>query len=625
MTRRRLAHRRADAGFTLVESVVATTLFGVFAASLLTFVMGTFRLTVETQRRVTATHLATEQIADARALVALPVAQAGAVGVTPSIDPTFLDDESVVQVGGVPYEVTRTARPSREAEGEPACVAASSGTGMPAAVVDVVVEVSWPTGAAPVRLVQQEVLSERAFVAVRVHDGQLPVAGAQVGLLSAAQRTGTTPHAQWESTDADGCVVLEVDPAADPAPHHWYTVRAGDAASDATQHVTAGGRYSTPAAYLGRAEAGVVRTAAVEVRREGTVRMVVVDDHGHALTGADTGHLALSLAAADGLVGAGVQVREVGEVEAAPVADDHTQVSWSYPMRSRDLVPADVWWEDVVGLPQAPVITLHPADREVAVGEPLTFEVAATGDEPMHVLWQVSVDEGLTWTDFAADDELWELELPDDVDGLDGLRVRAVVANSVGHAVSGTATVRAPTMVEGGDEGGVEPGETEVTPAPLAPAITAPPSDQAAQAGDVLTFDVAAEGDEPLHVRWQRSTDVGLTWTDVDAGIGMWTWSTPALTPGEHGTWYRAVVSNAAGTAISSAATVSLFSGPRELTLRALWPTDYALWSGSRPGSLASVTVPPGGTVDVLLSLSRGVVAVRTADGTVTVAPAGAG
>jgi prepilin-type N-terminal cleavage/methylation domain-containing protein len=618
MMRRPRVPRRVDTGFTLVESVIATTLFGIFAATVLTFVMGTFRLTVETQRRVTATHLATAEIATARALAAVPVVPALGGPVTPSIDPTFLDDQRDAEVSGVPYAITRTATIGG-AWGDAACGGGVSGVASPAAVAEVVVEVSWPTAATPVRLVQQEVLTKRSFVAVHVHDQQLPVVGVDVALLSATQRTGTTPHATWQTTDADGCAVFEVDPSADPAPHHWYAVRAGDAAQVSAQYVTAEGRYSTPAQYVGQAEPGVVRAASVEVRREATVRVVVVDELGQPLNGADTEHLALSLAAADGLAGGGVQVREVAEVAAAPVGDDHTQVSWSYPMRSRELVPADVWWDDVVGVPQAPVITLHPADQEVAPGELVTFEVAATGDEPLRVLWQVSTDAGLTWAELDGDEELWEVEVPG-VEGLDGLRVRAVVSNAVGHAVSGTATVRVtPAEPDVEDD---EPGEADAAPVPVAPEITVPPADQSAQNGDVLTFEVAATGDEPMHVRWQRSVDVGLTWDDVAAGDGMWTWSTPALTSGEHGAWYRAVVSNPAGTAISGAATVSLFNGPRELTLRALWPTDYAVWTGARPGALVSVSVPPGGTVDVLLSLHGGVVAVRDADGTVT-APTG--
>jgi prepilin-type N-terminal cleavage/methylation domain-containing protein len=624
MTSRPRPSRRADAGFTLVESVIATTLFGIFAATLLTFVMGTFRLTVETQRRVTATHLATEEIATARALAALPVVPAAGGPVAPSIAPTLADDQRDVEVGGVPYDVRRTVTSPRPA-GDAGCVDGLSGVAGSAAVVQVVVEVTWPTASSPVRLAQQEVLTERSFVAVQVHDDQQPVAGVDVALLTAAQRTGSTPSVAWRTTDADGCVVVEVDPFADPAPHHWYAVRAGDAASAAAQYVTVDGRYTTPAQYVGQVEPGVVRSAAVEVRREATVRVVVVDAGGRPLTGADTEHLALSLAAADGLAGGGVQVREVGEVEATPGGDDHDRATWSYPMRSRDLVPADAWWQDEVGLPQAPVITLHPADQEASAGDPVTLEVAATGDEPLHVLWQVSTDEGLTWADQAADEALWELELPD-VDGLDGLRLRAVVSNAAGHAVSGAATIRVTSVapVAPGDED-EDLEEEDPAPTAVAPLITTPPADQAAQAGEALTFEVAATGDEPMHVRWQRSADVGLTWADVAAGDGMWTWSTPALTAGEHGAWYRAVVSNAAGTAISGPAVVSLFDGPRELSLRALWPSDYALWTGARPGALTSVTLPPGGTVDVLLSLDGGVVAVRDADGTVSVAPTGAG
>jgi hypothetical protein len=80
-------------------------------------------------------------------------------------------------------------------------------------------------------------------------------------------------------------------------------------------------------------------------------------------------------------------------------------------------------------------------------------------------------------------------------------------------------------------------------------------------------------------------------------------------------------VSNPAGTAISEAAALALYGGPREFTLRGLWPSEYALWIGDRPRTVHYVRVDPGESVQVLLSPDRGVVAVRDSGGTVTVAP----
>ncbi len=627
--RRRLARlrRAGDDGFTLVESVVATTLFGIFAASLLTFVMGTFRMSVETQRRVAATHLASSVVAEARELAAQPLAAAGGP-VTPTIDPTFLDDASTVEVGGVPFQVTRSARVVTP-EGDDVCGAGMSAAVASAALVEVAVEVSWETGSSPVRLTERAALAERSFVAVRVHDETAPVAGLRVDLLASPQRTGGTPAVSSATTGAEGCALFEVDPTADPAPHHWYAVQAGDAAQTSAQYVTADGRFSTGAQYLGRAGAGTVRSAVVEVRREATLRFTVLDEAGDALVGPDLDDLPVTLVPSDGA--ASEQVRSTAEIDDALVADDRTLTSWRYPMRHQDVAAGAVWWDGTPGLvPDQAVITLHPDDQEIAHDGSATLEVAATGEEPLHVLWQASTTGSLTWQDVVEGEGLFELELvagavlPGNVPVRDRLMVRAIVSNATGSEVSRGATIRVLTS-----EG--ELPEYRST----RPEITVPPMSQSASVGDRVTFEAQGTGEGTLIMSWQKSVDGGRTWDEVHLGLNQWTWETPVLTAQDHGAWYRVVVIDPGWENLpvwdhgyaadnlpvaSQHAVVSLFDDTREFTLRALWPTDYTLWLGSRPGSLTPVSLPPGGTVDVALSVTGEVLAVRDADGVVTAA-----
>ncbi len=622
--------RARDEGFTLVESVVATTLFGIFAASLLTFVMGTFRMSVETQRRLAATHLASSVVAEARELVARSV---GAAPASPAIDPTFLDDDTTADVGGVPYEVSRSARVVT-AEGDDVCAAGLSAAVASAALLEVAVEVSWPTGSSPVRLVERAALAERSFVVVRVHDETAPVAGLKVELLSSPHRTGSTPTASSATTGAEGCAVFEVDPTADPAPHYWYAVQAGDATAGAAQYVTADGRFSTGGQYLGRVAAGTVRSAVVEVRREATLRFSVLDEVGEALVGPDLDDLPVTLVPSDGA--ASEQVRSTAEIDDALVADDRTLTSWRYPMRHLDVATDAVWWGGTPGLaPDQAVITLHPDDQEIPHDGSTTLEVAASGEEPLQVLWQASTSGGQTWQDVVEGEELFELELlagavlPGNVRVQDRLMVRAVVWNEVGHDVSRGATIRVLTP-----EG--ELPEYRST----RPEITVPPMSQSASVGDRVTFEAQGSGERALLTSWQRSVDRGRTWDELFLGLEQWTWQTPVLTAEDHGAWYRVVVIDLGWDGLpvwdpgqgydnlpvaSQHAVVTLFDDTREFTLRALWPTDYTLWLGSRPGSLMPVRLPPGGTVDVALSVTGEVVAVRDADGVVTVAGGGAG
>lgn len=621
--------RARDEGFTLVESVVATTLFGIFAAALLTFVMGTFRMSVETQRRLAATHLASAVVAEARELVA----RSGAEGpVAPAIDPAFLDDTSRVDVGGVPFQASRTARVVT-AEGDDVCGAGLSAAVASAALVEVAVEVSWETGSSPVRLTERAALAERSFVVVRVHDETAPVAGVEVELLSSPHRTGSTPTASSATTGPEGCAVFEVDPAADPAPHHWYAVRAGDAAAGSAQYVTADGRFSTGSRYLGRADAGTVRSAVVEVRREGTLRFTVLDEAGEALVGPDLDALPVTLVPSDGA--APEQVRSTAEVEDAVVGDDRTLTSWRYPMRHHDVATDAVWWDGTPGLaPDQAVITLHPDDQEIAHDGTATLEVAATGEEPLDVLWQASSTGGLSWSDVVEGEELFEVELvagavlPGGIRVQDRLMVRAVVSNAIGSDVSRAATIRVLTP-----EGDLPEYRSAL------PEITVPPMSQSASVGDRVTFEAQGSGEGVLFMSWQRSLDRGRTWDELHLGIDQWTWTTPVLTAQDHDAWFRVVViapgwenlpvweTGPASDGIpvaSQHAVVTLFDATREFTLRALWPTDYTLWLGSRPGWLVPVRLPPGGTVDVALSVTGEVVAVRDADGVVVVTGGGA-
>ncbi|GIG36864.1 prepilin-type N-terminal cleavage/methylation domain-containing protein [Cellulomonas pakistanensis] len=613
--------RSRDAGFTLVESVVATTLFGIFAASLLTFVMGTFRMTVETQRRVTASQLAAGSVAEARALAARPPAGAAGPAAVP-IDPTFLVDTSTVDVGGVPYEVRRTATVVRP-EGGPVCGDPLSAVATPAALAEVRVEVSWPTARSPVRVEQREPLTERSFVAVRVHDDQQPVAGLEVALLSAVSAGAPPGLAGTATTGTDGCAVFEVDPAADPAPSHWYAVDTGDATAASAQYVTADWRFSTGTVPLGRVGPGEVRSAAVEVRREATLRFVLLDGARNPLAGSDTDGVSVSLVAADGRAHDAEQVRSTAEAVDVVVPDDRSRTAWRYPARHRDLAADGLWWTAggaPVVTPSSVTITLHPVDQEVQGTEPAVFEIAATGDGPLHVLWQVSGDGGYTWHDLDSGEEMTSVqvppgtELPGGITDRGVLSVRAVVSNGVGHAVSATARVRV-----------LPAEEEEPAPQPALPVITMSPVDATASVGDRVTFEASAEGAPAQYVLWQSSSDSGLTWDDLAVDADLWTWETPELTAQDHARWYRAVVIGAEGIAISGVATVSLFEGPREFTLRALWPADYVVWVGPRPGALVPVTLEPGRTVDLLLSVDGGVVAVRDADGVVTVVDGGAG
>jgi outer membrane protein assembly factor BamB len=93
-------------------------------------------------------------------------------------------------------------------------------------------------------------------------------------------------------------------------------------------------------------------------------------------------------------------------------------------------------------------------------------------------------------------------------------------------------------------------------PTPAAPTITVQPSDQSVAAGQPATFTVSATGAAPLSYQWQKNAApiVGATAS---------TYTTPATVPGDSGSSFAVVVSNADGSATSRGAQLLVASGAK--------------------------------------------------------------
>jgi len=93
-----------------------------------------------------------------------------------------------------------------------------------------------------------------------------------------------------------------------------------------------------------------------------------------------------------------------------------------------------------------------------------------------------------------------------------------------------------------------------------APAVTVNPVDQTVGPGSSVSFTAAASGVPAPSVQWQRSTDGGGTFVPIAGATGS-TYTFTA-TAGDDGNRYRAVFSNVAGTATTTAATLAVGSPP---------------------------------------------------------------
>ncbi|HKV24890.1 MAG TPA: hypothetical protein VJN93_09900 [Candidatus Acidoferrum sp.] len=89
---------------------------------------------------------------------------------------------------------------------------------------------------------------------------------------------------------------------------------------------------------------------------------------------------------------------------------------------------------------------------------------------------------------------------------------------------------------------------------PIAPAIVTQPGSQSVAAGQTATFSVAANGTAPLSYQWQKNgVDIG--------GATSASYTTPVTTVADSGEQFRVNVSNAAGTAASNNATLTVNTG----------------------------------------------------------------
>lgn len=223
----------------------------------------------------------------------------------------------------------------------------------------------------------------------------------------------------------------------------------------------------------------------------------------------------------------------------------------------------------------APTITQQPTDVTVTAGQSFTLTLTRTGNPTPVVRWQRSLDGGTTWTQVQG---LTSVPYTRTANAsLHLARYRAVLENSYGTVTSNVVTL----TVLG------------------APIILTHPSDAAVVEGGTASFTASAGGDPAPSVQWQRSEDAGATWTDL-AGATSPTLSLPApLALALDGTRYRAVFTNASGTATSDPATLRVGLPVIEVEVLQPWaqrapsPLDASEWAGPLRAQYAATASGP--------------------------------
>ncbi len=179
-----------------------------------------------------------------------------------------------------------------------------------------------------------------------------------------------------------------------------------------------------------------------------------------------------------------------------------------------------------VTLSSKPAITTQPSDQTVNLGQTATFSVTASGSAPLSYQWRKNGDN-ITGAISAS------YTTPATTAADNGATFRCVVTNTAGSAISHNAklTVRIP------------------------PAVTAQPQNQTVPLGETASFSITATGTAPLSYQWQKNG------SDI-SGATAASYTTSVTTEGDDGATFRCVVTNAAGTATSSSATLTVDLSP---------------------------------------------------------------
>ncbi len=172
-----------------------------------------------------------------------------------------------------------------------------------------------------------------------------------------------------------------------------------------------------------------------------------------------------------------------------------------------------------------PTITTPPVNQTVTVGQTATFAVVAAGTAPLSYQWQKNGANisGATLASYTT---------PATASTDNGSTFQVVVSNSKGSITSSVATL-------------------SVTSAAVAPTITSQPTNKTVTAGQTATFAVVASGTAPLSYQWQKNG------ANI-SGATLASYTTPATTTTDSGSTFQVVVSNTAGSATSSAATLTV-------------------------------------------------------------------
>ena len=232
--------------------------------------------------------------------------------------------------------------------------------------------------------------------------------------------------------------------------------------------------------------------------------------------------------------------------------------------------------------PAAPVVTVNPTNQTAVAGKPVTFVASAVGTPNPTVKWQISINGGITFSDIpgATSATLNFIAKSNE----NGNLLRAVFVNSQGQAVTSAASLT-------------------IVAAQTAPVITTNPTNQSSIVGFGVTFTAAATVNPSATVRWQISTDGGVTFSNIPGATS--TTLNFTTNAGQNGNEFRAVFTNAVGSTTTSVATLTVVTVVAPVVTQN--PTDQTAADGTPVTFVAAASGTPVISVVWQISTDGGV------------------
>lgn len=182
-------------------------------------------------------------------------------------------------------------------------------------------------------------------------------------------------------------------------------------------------------------------------------------------------------------------------------------------------------------------ITTQPAAASVSAPATATFSVVAVGTPAPIYQWQRSGAGGSTFADIAGATAA-SYTTPATSTADNGTQYRVVVTNASSSAISQAASL-------------------SVAAASVVPTFTTQPAAASVTAPAGATFTAAASGTPTPTYQWQVSTDGGTTFSNINGATAA-SYTLASTTVANNGQRLRVVATNSAGSATSSAATLTV-------------------------------------------------------------------